>query len=640
MRVRRLLGAVLIAGAFCAAETRAEPPPVEAYAANSALDRVRLSPDGRLVSMTTPGAQGRDLVVREGDRVVYSGPLAAAPLRGVEWIGPDRLLVIAERSTDAPELGMPYQGVSVGVVIDVAQARTRVLLEATPGVLPALNNVPVRVTRNGRPAAVAKLLDPFNSVFVLAAVDLQSGIGEVIDRGEFFSQDWVTDAEGRPIARSFYDPGARRWRLESRRGEAWATVAEQITDDPPRLAGLGPTPGRVLALGPLNGVRTAFEIDPATGGFGPSLAPTNRAVDRIIPAATTLQAAGLRLAGGTLEHVFFDPMLQARWQRLLEQFPGQWVALTALSDDHLAMVVEVEGGRRSGSTYYRVDLTSGQATSLGDTLPDVPRQAVGEIRSFDFEARDGLRLNGVLTLPPNRPARRLPLVVLLHDGPERSEELGFDRWAQLLASRGYAVLQPNFRGSTGPGRTLRAAGAGQWASGMQTDIDDAIAALDREGTIDPARVCVAGIGYGGYAAVAGVTVRQRPWRCAAAINGFFDLQAVTALQPDEVGSRAIRIAQWRRALGADAADPMRLAALSPVMQAGRGRAPVLLIHNRGDGEIPVGESERMASALRTAGRDVDLRVIDIDGHEFNDARSRLPAMQALTAFLAERLPAR
>src|SRR5262249_22277991 len=146
-----------------------------------------------------------------------------------------------------------------------------------------------------------------------------------------------------------------------------------------------------------------------------------------------------------------------------------------------------------------------------------------ETKRITYEAADGMKIPAYLTLPAGRPASKLPLVVLPHGGPASRDTADFDWWAQAIAAQGYAVLKPNYRGSTIRQEVL-SCGYGQWGRKMQTDLSDGVRYLAKQGVIDPARVCIVGASYGGYAALAGVTIDPGVYRCAVSVAGLSDLK--------------------------------------------------------------------------------------------------------------------
>jgi dipeptidyl aminopeptidase/acylaminoacyl peptidase len=233
-----------------------------------------------------------------------------------------------------------------------------------------------------------------------------------------------------------------------------------------------------------------------------------------------------------------------------------------------------------------------------------------------------------------------PLVLLPHGGPAAQDVGGYDWLAHALASRGYAVLQPNFRGSGGFGKAWEEAGHGEWGIGvMQHDLTDGVAAVVAEGIADPERVCIAGGSYGGYAALAGAAFTPELYRCAAAIAGVADLRVMLSFERDMAGGLSSTVSYWREAMGVENADSPteHLNAASPAQHVDRVRAPVLLIHGRDDTVVPITQSRLMERALTQAGKSVRLVELEGEDHWLSGAKTRLETLRALDAFLAEHL---
>jgi dipeptidyl aminopeptidase/acylaminoacyl peptidase len=233
-----------------------------------------------------------------------------------------------------------------------------------------------------------------------------------------------------------------------------------------------------------------------------------------------------------------------------------------------------------------------------------------------------------------------PLVLLPHGGPASLDVGGFDWLAHFLASRGYTVLQPNFRGSGGLGKEWEDAGHGEWGVGvMQHDLTDGVAALVAAGMADPERVCIVGASYGGYAALAGAAFTPELYRCAAAIAGVADLRVMLSFERDRAGFSSPTVAYWRQAMGVDETGSAneRLEAASPSAHVDEVRAPVLLIHGHDDTVVPIAQSQLMQRALEGAGKSVQFVELEGEDHWLSGAKTRLETLQALDVFLAEHL---
>jgi dipeptidyl aminopeptidase/acylaminoacyl peptidase len=200
-----------------------------------------------------------------------------------------------------------------------------------------------------------------------------------------------------------------------------------------------------------------------------------------------------------------------------------------------------------------------------------------------------------------------------HGGPEARDSLTFDVWAEILATRGYMVLQPNFRGSAGYGRKFVEAGYGQWGAKMQDDITDGVMRLIKTGQADPNRVCIFGASFGGYAALYGAAKQSDIYKCAASFAGVSDLEALVNWEHTTKGHEG-RYQYASRSIGDPVKAGARLKATSPITYASSLKVPVLLIHGMDDRSVPIAQSQAMEKALRTAHKDVRLVTYRGEGH--------------------------
>jgi dipeptidyl aminopeptidase/acylaminoacyl peptidase len=254
-----------------------------------------------------------------------------------------------------------------------------------------------------------------------------------------------------------------------------------------------------------------------------------------------------------------------------------------------------------------------------------------------YAARDGLPIPAYLTLPRGQ-GRNLPMVVVVHGGPWiRGDTWSFDSEAQFLASRGYAVLQPNFRGTTGHGWKHFASSFGQWGLAMQDDIEDGVKWAVAQGIADPRRVCIYGASYGGYAAMMGLAKTPEVFRCGINYVGVTDLDLyLTATWADYAYSDFIQHSA-REMVGDATRDAQRLRATSPVELAARIKAPVLMAYGAVDFRVPIEHGTRMKAALERHGSKPVWIAESGEGHGFRDTRNRVAFYEAMEKFLKEHL---
>jgi dipeptidyl aminopeptidase/acylaminoacyl peptidase len=330
-------------------------------------------------------------------------------------------------------------------------------------------------------------------------------------------------------------------------------------------------------------------------------------------------------------------------------FAEVYTELAALSDGVLGTLSSDEAGRRWVATYVHdrepgvtwfYDHATGESRELFRAYPDLDPAALAPMQPVSFPARDGLPLHAFLSLPVTVAPEKLPLVLLVHGGPWMHDTWGFHPDAKFLANRGYAVLQVNFRGSTGYGRRHVTAAIGEFAQAMQDDLIDAVDwAVDR-GYADPDRIGIYGGSYGGYAALVGVTVT--PDRFAAAVDyvGVSDLAHFLRTMPPF--SRPFFVNNWYRYVG-DPEIPDQEADMlsrSPITMVDRIRTPLLVAQGANDVRVVRAQSDTIVASLRDRGVPVDYLVADDKGHGFGNPENRMRLNRAIERHFAQHLGGR
>ena len=340
------------------------------------------------------------------------------------------------------------------------------------------------------------------------------------------------------------------------------------------------------------------------------------------------------LAGDAFHYDFFGTDDQKIWRAITAAYPGALVTLVSFSDDRRKFVVRVDSPT-DGPAFALVDVVVGKASWIGDEYQGLRPIDFSPVRPLTFKASDGLELTGYLTFPQGRDAKHLPLVVLPHGGPAVRDQPGFDWWSQALAARGYAVLRVNYRGSDGFGWNFLAAGFGQWGRHMETDLSDGVRYLAEQGIVDPARVCIVGASYGGYAALAGATFDPGIYRCAASVAGPSDMRRMVDWSRVRGGREGVATERyWIRYMGAYDA----LGEISPADHADKVTIPILLVHGKDDTVVPYEQSAMMADALRRAGKPVEFVTLNHEDHWLSHGDTRLQMLQAVDAFLEKNNP--
>lgn len=623
--------AVIAHGAM--AETAAARPSLGAYGRLPAVELARLSPSGARFVLVTVVHDQRALVVRETTgKNLLSMPVGTVKVRDLRWAGEDHLLITVSRVQFV--YGTRTRGeYPFTLSIDLRTGRSLGVFGKNDHLLPYtfayhgafessghLYGRFVGGALSGERGFETYLTDDYN----LYRVDLDSGEAALLVRGRGRSEHWVLGPGGGVMAHSEYDPSHSEWRLMADTPEARELF--RISDPLAGydLIGPGRAPGTVIvshgdvdewSLASGVKARIALDGDPVAFAY-------DYDKQRVL---------GVWVGGDDPHLQIFDPKFQARFTGVRRAIPGRLSPVT-WTDDYQRMVVFAEGDGDAG-TYWLIDGKT--ASPIGYAYPDLPDAAVGKESVVAYKAADGLEIHAILTLPPGRAAEKLPLIVLPHGGPEAQDSLAFDWWAQAFASQGYAVLQPNFRGSSGYGQTFRDAGFGQWGRKMQTDVSDGVAAMAAQGVIDPSRVCIVGASYGGYAALAGVTLQHGIYRCAVSVAGVSNLSYLLSEHTWENGDDAANAGTryLRRFLGVTSDDDQTLQELSPVRLAARADAPILLIHGTDDTVVPLRQSRDMEAALRRAGKPVDFVLLPGEDHWLSQEATRKAMLEATMKFV-------
>jgi len=346
----------------------------------------------------------------------------------------------------------------------------------------------------------------------------------------------------------------------------------------------------------------------------------------------TNRIIGYSIDADMSEDHYFDPKMQALQEGLEAAFPGNSVHAYTWDVDKQEVIVQVDGPNQP-SDYFLLNRATHQAIEIGTTYPGLNDDALGKISPYPYKARDGLDIPAYLTLPPGKPAKNLPTVIMPHGGQMARDGMQFDWMAQFLANRGYAVLQPNFRGSSGYGKKFVEAGFGQWGLKMQDDVTDGVQKLIADGIADPKRICIVGASYGGYAALAGAAFTPDLYACAASWAGVTDLQHFLQTRSNDYGDDSAMIERWSRFIGDRKTDADKLDAASPAKNADRIKCPVLLLHGVSDTTVRIDQSEEMNDALQHAGKKVTFIKFENETHYMHAGDTRVRYLKELEQFL-------
>lgn len=585
-----------------------------------------LSPDGRRVAARTLIDGRARLALFDMSGAAPTIHAVALPeeerLEWHRWLGGDRLLVSLLTEGPHPTTRLASLDLTTGALTQLGTARPAEVDEQV-----------LHVSPDGRFLLLAAPV-PGRVTPGVYRIDLTTGATSLAVAPQDHVWDWVADSAG-VIRAGMAQDGNRSWLLyRKHEGDRFSRSAR----------GAGDARSGIERFVPIRGTDSGYALAQTPSGriglyaydFAReqlcALLYEDRRVDldgfQTDPDGRLL---GVDYSSDRPETHWFDSHMQQRQRQIDAALPGRANRVLASTPDGLRSLVFSESAGDPGAFYVFGDSRATRVAAVSPTMSDQPAP---EMRAVRYRARDGLEISGYLTLPAGRAAHGLPLIVMPHGGPFARDSWGYDPWVRYLADRGYAVLQPNYRGSTGFGRAFVARGDGQWGRGMQDDLDDGIAWLAAQGVADPNRVCIVGASYGGYAAMWAATARPGPYRCAVSFAGISDVGAQLAFDHKTFEERAYRA--WKARIQGNAPS---LDALSPIAHAASLRIPLMIAHGTADDTVPPDQSVRLHQTLTRLGRAHDYVAYPDQGHTLEGPRDNADFLDRIGRFLAEHNPA-
>lgn len=614
-----------------------KPAPLSAYGRLPNVEQAAISPDGSTVALIVTDGEQRKIVTQRLSDMKLTNIVGVGDnkVRALNWAG-DNNLIITRSVTTAASAGDDRREYGMTFDFNLTTHRIRQLLSDMD--VRTSSVVGVR-TIDGKPALfVSGYSDREGGGAGIYRIDLNTDSPTLVEAGTRYTDGMELGPDGVVVAQTASNVRSGDWTLRIRNARGtWSDnrhiVISDVTDNPPALVGMG-RDGKSLLVSERQGDHAVLrEISP-DGAWGEPLA-TPPDADPIHDPVTHKLIGYVAQVDDRSRYTFFDPQDQKYWNAVVKSFEGDPVQLVNWSSDRKKLLV-LSDSPTEGPGYFVVDLKTLHSTWISNTYDKLKSSDISPKTVIHFKAADGLDLMAYLTLPRGRTPKNLPLIVFPHGGPQARDEPGFDWWAQAMASRGYAVLQVQFRGSYDFGRKFLEAGFGQWGRKMETDLSDGVRYLASQGTIDPKRVCIVGASYGGYAALAGPTLDPGVYRCAVSYAGPADMAKMTEWSLNHNGLGAEKY--WIRFMGAETNRDQAFAAISPARFASRADAPILMIHGKDDTVVPLEQSEIMVGALKAAGKPVDLVVLPGQDHWLSHGDTRLKMLEATMDFVEKNNP--
>lgn len=635
-----LAGLALLSGSF----TAQARPTLEDYGALPAVQMMSVSPDGSMVAFRRHSAE-RDLVVvyslAEGKVVTGIDVSEIRPNR-LYFLDHSRVILVASEERRV----WGYRGshhISTAFALNVENNEVSQLLRPGDNIVTGqlgLGEI-VGVSADGKqvymPAFVPEKFGGTISDYALMRVNLDSlRRPRIALRGSRDTIDFFVDDDGNVLAEEIFNNRHDVHSIVSWHGGEAVELYREETEIP-SIGVTALTSDRkslIFRAGSQTTDRlTYYTMSLADGAVSEPIFEREDADVEAVLADVNRIAYGVVYSGLTPQYDFFDEALTGRMAALEGRFAGNAVWLTDASPDRRHLVIRVEGRDTSGDYYLFTD--EDKLRFLASTRPGIAPEDVNPVVGYEYPARDGVSIPSLLTLPRKHAEnpRKLPAVLLPHGGPEAHDWLGFDWLAQALATEGYAVIQPQFRGSSGFGLQHLLAGRGEWGKKSQEDITDALDNLVAEDMVDPERVCIVGASYGGFAALAGGAFTPELYKCVVSINGVSDVRKMLAQEKSDHGRSHWALAYWNEVIARGDTSKATLDSISPASAAERFTAPVLLVHGDKDKVVDWEQSRHMERQLKRAGKRVKLVKLKGEDHQLSSPTTRLECLKETVAFV-------
>lgn len=631
--------------AVAATPAAPQPPPVEDFFRRPAYAQVTLSPDGERVAAVVPRRGRGNLAIIDIDRKVAKliTDFDVADVLAYHWIGNDRLLLALGDAQFASAVArfrgwyaVNVDGSELRAISDIPGIRARTIRKAVRGF-----DFIARDPQGGDEILIEarERSEKFPDVYrynsrtgnmMLLSVDAPAGVVR-----------WWVDRAGVPRLAASLDKGmVTLWHRHDAQA-AWAML-EQGAEHELKIRPIAfDYDGTLYVAARAEGDRMAiYSYDPEARRVGQRIARHpdvdmsalmfNRAKRALVGIPYDADKPGI---------AWLDEDL-ARMQMAIDQALPQKINRLRVAADNPKRAIVASFSDRHPVRYYAYDADRRTLKEIDVSLPSIRPEAMAERKFVRYKARDGLEIPAYLTLPKDSAGKHLPLVVDIHGGPwVAKQQWGFNPLAQFFASRGYAVLQPDFRGTLGYGKRHFVSSFGQWGLAMQDDIADGVEWLIQQGTVERGRACLYGASYGGYATLWGLIKTPELYRCGVAALAVTDIGLMFEITWSDMARSPYGWLEHgaRQRIGDPERDRDKFRSVSPLHHAERLAAPVLLAFGGADERVPIQHGTAFRAALDRHGKKYAWVVYDDEGHGFVREENRIDYYRRVDAFLQQHL---
>lgn len=598
--------------------------PLRDFFKNPDIVDFSLSKDGQWLAYLKPWENRMNLFVRptQGGEEKRLTSVKDRDLAGYVWKGNDHILYVRDFGGDE---NFHVYSVNIHTGVEKDLTPWNGVRATIVDVLEGISNDEILVAHNKRDR---KIFDVFR-------INIQTGASKRIAKNNGRITSWLTDNAGKLRVGIETDGVNTKILYRDREDQAFKVLKSFNFKDTFDPALFTPDNKRIYAISNLGRDKAAaVEYDPATDKEIRVLYENPEYDTTAIAYSRQRKLVAAMVITWKGEYIYFDPKRKEIAEKVRAKLKNDSEIRFVSHDLAEKLFIIRTFSDRSPGVYYLYDVDKGNLIELANLGNHLPEDELAQVKPITYKSRDGLTIHGYLTLPKGRAAKKLPVVVNPHGGPWARNFWTYNSETQFLANRGYAVLQINFRGSTGYGRKFWEASFKQWGRTMQDDITDGVKWLIDQGIADPKRICIYGGSYGGYATLAGLAFTPDLYACGVDYVGVSNI--FTLLQTIPPYWEPVR-EQFYEMIGHPEKDKELLKAVSPVFHADKIKAPLFIAQGAKDPRVKKSESDQMVEALKKRGIDVPYLVKENEGHGFYNEENRFEFYERMEEFLAKYL---
>jgi len=617
--------------------------PIKAFAQLRMTTNLKLSPDGKYIAYFTPYKGHQVIIIKPmgAGQSVAVPPAEGTELAWFKWAKNDRLVFSYAFTASRKLNSVTTRETRLFAVDPNGRNRTNLIRARDKNTIG---------TRLGKELVASQIQDdvidwlPDDPDHILIAIDgnidgkyevrrvnIYTGKFKEIIAGFRGIQNYATDQQHIVRLAWGYELSQFHNMYKSPLTNKWKNVEKTSWGDK-GFDLLGFTKDPIIAYAAGNneqGRKAVFKINLETEEIlAPVFSHERVDYDGIIYHPLTGKPIGVQYTVDKPEIIYFDKDLRSIQKTVDKALPDTVNVITNILPDKKQYMIYSSSDEEPG-VYYLLDMMLKKLDFISETMPGIAPENMSAVKSISYKTRDGVDIPAYLTIPKGKEAKNLPVVIYVHGGPQYRDDQMFNHTVQFLASRGYAVLQPNFRGSKGYGQEFENKGKYQWGGIMQDDVTDGTKWLIEQGIANPKKICILGASYGGYAAAMGLVKVPDLYKCGVSISAVFDIPYQIATDKKYIGGRA-----WAKILGLEGADPETV---SPYYRADEIKSPLLIIHAKDDNVVLYKQGQNMAQKLKKLKKKVTFITMENGAHNMDTEKSRIIKLTAIEKFLKKHI---